>query len=499
MKIQQFLDHHGLAENPFSQEDASSDHVFRRHLVAATHHPAWDKIYGNAENPATAVVFGEQGAGKTALRLQIGEATTKHNAAHPDARTFVVSYDDFNPFLDQLASRLPKRKQKSDTALGAVKLSDHMDAILSLSTTQLMALLEDDHIDAANAVERIDGNKRSQLTKPQRRDILLLAAAYDRSHETGPTERWNHLRKRLGYNNILTKWDWALGIVWLVVALFIGVKASVQWEDLIVWWYPLVALAGFVPWVVRRVKAFLTARKVHKFVRVVNRPISAVKSMLLGIPSKDLIGQPLPTTSMTDPRYELFDKLLNVLNTLGYSRMLVLVDRVDEPHLVNGNPERMRDLLWPMFDNKFLKMPDVAFKMLLPAAVKYYLDRQETEFYQRSRLDKQNLVPALDWTGEALYDISNDRLRACVSDGKQPPAIDDFFDDDVSRDLLVDTFTQLRVPRHLFKFYYRLLVDHCGKFTEADPQYRISKETLQSSFALFRRDLDAYDRGAGTG
>lgn len=499
MKIQQFLEHHGLAENPFSQEDASSDHVFRQHLVAATHHPAWDKIYGSAENPATAVVFGEQGAGKTALRLQIMDATTKHNAAHPDSRTFVVSYDDFNPFLDQLAGRLPKRKQKSDAALSEVKLSDHMDAILSLSITRLIELLENDHIDTRNAVERIDANKRSQLTKPQRRDILLLAAAYDRSHETGPVERWNDLRKRLGYSNLLTKWDWALAVVWFLAAVFIGFKSAEKWQDLVTWWFPLVALAGFLPWAFRRCKAHLAARKIHRYVRVVNRPVSAVKSMLLGIPSKDLIGQPLPTTEMTDPRYELFDKLLRVLDTLGYGRMLVLVDRVDEPHLVNGNPERMRDLLWPMFDNKFLKMPDVAFKMLLPAAVKYYLDRQETEFYQRSRLDKQNLVPGLDWTGEALYDISNDRLRACVSDGKTAPKIDDFFTDEVTRDQLVDTFTQLRVPRHLFKFYYRLLVDHCGKFTESDPQYKISKETLQSAFALFRRDLDAYDRGAGTG
>lgn len=499
MKIQQFLEHHGLDENPFSQEDATSDHVFRQHLIAATRHPAWDKIYGSPDNPATAVVFGEQGAGKTALRMQIVEATTKQNASHADARTYVVSYDDFNPFLDQLASRLPRRKQKPDAALGEVKLSDHMDAILSLSITRLMELLEDDHIDAANAIDRIDADKRSKLTKAQRRDLLLIAAAYDRSHETGPLERWNTFRKRLGYNNLLTWWPLAFGFVFLLAAVSIGFASVDDWRSLVRWWTPFLALAGFLPWAVFQLRAWFTARRIHKHIRVIDRPVSAIKSMLLGIPKKDLVGQPLPTTTMTDPRYEMFDKLLSALRTLGYERMLVLVDRVDEPHLVNGNPERMRDLLWPMFDNKFLKMPDVAFKMLLPAAVKYYLDRQETEFYQRSRLDKQNLIPALDWTGQALYDISNDRLTACVADGKTAPKIDDFFAEDVTPDFLVDTFTQLRVPRHLFKFYYRLLVDHCGKFTESAPQYQISKETLQSSFALFRRDLDAYDRGAGTG
>jgi len=31
----------------------------------------------------------------------------------------------------------------------------------------------------------------------------------------------------------------------------------------------------------------------------------------------------------------------------------VLVDRVDEPHLINGSAELMKSLVWPMLDNKF--------------------------------------------------------------------------------------------------------------------------------------------------
>ena len=79
--------------------------------------------------------------------------------------------------------------------------------------------------------------------------------------------------------------------------------------------------------------------------------------------------------------------------------------------MVNGSPERMRDLLWPMFDNKFLKHPGIGFKLLLPAEVVYYLNREEKEFYERSRLDKQNLISSLDWTGESLYDVANHRWR----------------------------------------------------------------------------------------
>ena len=68
MKIQQFLSHHEIGENPFGQEDAQSDHVFKRYcLDGGTHHPSWDKILGDPDSPSTSVVFGEKGAGKTAL------------------------------------------------------------------------------------------------------------------------------------------------------------------------------------------------------------------------------------------------------------------------------------------------------------------------------------------------------------------------------------------------------------------------------------------------
>ena len=287
-------------------------------------------------------------------------------------------------------------------------------------------------------------------------------------------------------------------MLWTAAVLFVTYNKVADWRDALVWWFPLVLLVGWLPLAWRRGRLWWRAGKVAKNVRVLERPRTALKRMLVRFKDKDLVGQPLPTSDSTDPRYELFHKLQSILATLGFGNILVLVDRVDEPHLVNGNAERIRDLIWPMLDNKFLKMPDLAFKMLLPAAVTYYIDRQDSEFYQRSRLDKQNMVPSLDWTGESLFDVTNDRLRACAAEGKHP-GIEDIFEPSVNRPELIGLFGQLRVPRHLFKFLYRLIVEHCGKYTESDPEYRISRETLQSQFAVFKRDLDSYDRGTGTG
>jgi hypothetical protein len=159
----------------------------------------------------------------------------------------------------------------------------------------------------------------------------------------------------------------------------------------------------------------------------------------------------------------------------------------------------MRDLLWSMFDNKFLKHPGIGFKMLLPAEVVFFLNREEKQFYERSRLDKQNLIPSLEWTGESLYDIANDRLRACAKTPEQTPAIEELFEDSIGQKELIDVFFRLRVPRHLFKFLYRLIVDHCNRHTDQNPSWQISSDTLQATLALYLRDLDAFDRGLGTG
>src|SRR5947209_18834601 len=99
MKIDQFLKHHGIAGNPFSEEDAQTDTVFKRGCLQTIHHPAWDKFFGSPADPSTALVFGEKGSGKTALRLQVTSELDDYNKAHPEARAFVISYDDFNPFL----------------------------------------------------------------------------------------------------------------------------------------------------------------------------------------------------------------------------------------------------------------------------------------------------------------------------------------------------------------------------------------------------------------
>ena len=502
MKVQQLLEHHGIAENPFGQEDAQVDHVFKQYCLEATHHPAWDKIYGNPANPSTAVVFGEKGSGKTALRLQISGELKKFNREHLQQRAFIVEYDDFNPFLDCFRERLHGRKRKPERALAQWRLWDHMDAILKLGVTRLVEniLNETDNPSAATSKEcsTVSPEQLGKLSKMQKRDLLLLAAFYDHTFDQPAKQRWQALRRKLKFRAWWSQWDLAAGV--MLTPLTIGLRWYLtNFKELFVWWIPVLLLAGWAPWLWRQASLMLKAWRVSRQIRVFDHLPNSLRQILSKFDRQQIAGQPIPSKDRSDDRYELLLKFQNLLKTLGFTSMVVLVDRVDEPHLVNGSPERMRDLLWPMFDNKFLKHPDIGFKLLLPIEVVYYLDREKKEFYERSRLDKQNLITSLEWSGETLYDVANERMRACAVSTERTPGIVALFDDSVDADQLVPIFFRLRVPRHLFKFLYRLLVDHCNKYTDENPQWTISNETLQSTYAVFMRDLDAFDRGHGTG
>ncbi len=419
MRTQQFLEHHGIACNPFAEEDAQTDPVFKEHCIDSTYHPTWDKIYGNPAEPATSIVFGEKGAGKTAMRLQIVRHLAAYNQAHPQHRVFVIEYDDFNPFLDRFRDRLSSRRQRSDRALAEWKLWDHMDAILSLGVTGLVDRILEVKQPADTAAADAGPIDVKPLDRHQARDLLLLAACYDQSSAETTKGRWHRLRRKLRFHTIRAHFD--LAGAWLGTAAVLGLIAWLgKWDWLSTPWPYLVIAAAWLPWIWRCWKRFWQARAITRNVRVGNRVTRPLRQVLMHFTGGEFTGQPLPTKQRTDDRYELLSKFQGILQTLGFDGIVVLVDRVDEPHMINGSVEQMRALLWPMLDNKFLKHPGVGFKLLLPIELSQYIDREDRDFYQRARLDKQNMIPSLEWTGEALYDVALARLKACACPGPIP-------------------------------------------------------------------------------
>lgn len=501
MRVQQFLEHHGISRNPFAEEDAQTDPVFKDHCIESTYHPAWDKVYGDPREPATSIVFGEKGSGKTAMRLQIARHIESFNEEHPEQRLFVIHYDDFNPFLDRFRAHTTRRHKRAEKVLHQWRLWDHMDCILSLGVTGLVDCVVNNSPGRSIDAD-LTASDLSKLDRHQARDLLLLASYYDVSTAGTFRGRWDTLRKAMGFHTWRSQWDLALGVAWSLAVLIFA--CSLIYRDAKAWLQPnwifillLAAIAGWAPRWWRMFKAWLQAGSILKWVRTGNRDHGALRQALQQFNKAEVAGQPQPNKDSTDDRYELLLKFQAILESLGYSGIIVLVDRVDEPHLINGQAELMQMFLWPMLDNKFLKHPGIGMKLMLPIELTRFIEREDRQFYQRARLDKQNVISNFEWTGEALYDVANARIKACAKG--QAPMLRDLIDESVSNQRLIDALRSLRVPRHLFKFLYRLVVTHCNSHTDSEPVWKIPAGAFESALALSIRDQDAFDRGLGAG
>ncbi len=305
------------------------------------------------------------------------------------------------------------------------------------------------------------------------------------------------LRRKLAFSTWRSKWDIALGIF-----VSVAVAAVVLWHNHWRWfggpWPWLAIAAGWAPRLWRLVKWQWKAWRIARNVRVLDRAVNPLRQALMKFSGDGLSGQPLPAAQRSDDRYELLGKLQGVLRAMRIDGIVVLVDRVDEPYLINGSTELMQAFVWPMLDNKFLRHPGMGVKLLLPIELERGLDRQDQDFHQRARLDKQNLIRSLEWTGQSLFDLANARLKACAADGRGP-AMAELFEPIVDERRLKDAFATLRVPRHLFKFMYRLFTAHCNAHGDEQPVWEISSGTFESVLALYQRDQAAFERGVGAG
>jgi hypothetical protein len=501
MNIQSFLEHHGIIRNPFAEEDAQTDQVFKEHCISSAYHPIWDKVYGDPKEPSTSIIFGPKGSGKTAMRLQIDQHLSRYNDQHPNERLFVIRYDDFNPFLDHFCERMSRRTtRRPDKVLDAWRLWDHMDAILCLGVTDLVdRILGSRPRKPGETVpaSAVDGFDRSSA-----RDLLLLSACYDQSTASSFTDRWNQLRKRLRFGNLQVKWSLVLAILAAIFSVLLvawlmlrsggvdeaGVPVRASAKTL--WLIPILTLLGSLPWLIKTAKCQLAAMGIHRHMRVGKRETSSLRKVLQQFPSKELASQPLPRHDRTDDRYEMLNKFQLILQRLGFSGIVVLMDRVDEPHMTGGKSELMQRFVWPILDNKLLKHPGIGFKIMLPQELHRDIERETREFHERARLDKQNVIPAFQWTGESLYDLARARMIACAADGRTPEP-KDLFAPEVSYERLLSAFQSLRVPRHLFRLLYRVLVDHCNRHTDAQPVYKIKAETFESTLAVYSREIES--------
>ncbi len=525
MNLTQFLDHWKIVENPFRGEEARQDPVFLRLEAASqsgaagnakaadlpaapapgvTAHSDFEKIAGDFAQPSTAMVFGEKGSGKTAIRLQLADRLAAYNAQHPTERCLWISYDDLNPILARFCDRAKVEKKPNITeTLGKLRLVDHIDAMLTLAVPALVdAFLKENTVRTAvpPVVIALPDEPRKlikKMDKQLRLDFLALQVAYDRPDiATGAEIRTRRFRRALRIVPPIGS------LVWQILALLGWIPAAavayyswthgklnldptqIMHSDSILWTIAgllaIYLLVLFKNSVWDRLRYITLGHRLRKQIRVSVRSDSSYGRSLRVIPQRLVDSSILPMTNSDEPRYAMLERLRRVLKHLNYASAVVVLDRVDEPTLIAGDPDRMKAVVWPMMHNKFLQQPGLAIKMLLPIELRHALFRESAAFFQEARLDKQNLIERLSWTGSMLYDLCNARLQACRAAGAQPIALIDLFSDDVTKQDLIDALDQMHQPRDAFKMMYQCFVDHCASVTSDQAQWRIPRVMLET-------------------
>jgi len=509
MQVDTFLAHHGIRENPFAAEEARLDPIFSRLPRDQAAHPELPKVLGRIDKPATSIVFGEKGTGKTALRLHIAHLIDTHNADTPHQRVACVAYDDLNPVLDRL---LRHQRQDRDRLLKQFRLEDHQDAILAASVTKLVdAFLDEGQPTPANPPIRLPDEDRRKLRKrlgpAGRRDLLVLAALYDAPPGGASTARLGKLRKAVrSPASLLLPFMYVAAALLGLAAAVLGVATFFIAPDDRPWWLiPALglsiagALAAGGWWAFRQIKCWWLARQVARETPAVERQAGTLRRGLLTFSASELAAEPLPTPTASrdvasDARYQLTRRLIELLQRLDHVGLTVLIDRLDEPTLIAGEPDRMKAVIWPLFDNKFLKQDGLGLKLLLPIELRFMLNKEDPDFFQRARLDKQSLIDRLSWSGTTLYDLCARRLAACAETGRDV-SLTDLFAEDVERQLIIDALDQMQQPRDAFKFLYRTIREHCRLVPEEAPQFKIARLTLESVRKDEARRVEEFFRG----
>ncbi|MEZ6242363.1 MAG: hypothetical protein R3B57_04905 [Phycisphaerales bacterium] len=498
MNIAAFFEHWNIAENPFRGEEARDDAVFARMCLGradsgVSAHTDFEKILGDPSRPATSIVFGEKGSGKTAIRMQIASRLAAHNKANPSAMTLLLPYDDLNGVLDTLHARFRAADGKRwsvDDTLSRLRLVDHLDAILAIGVGRIVgAIIGGAPASVIEEVGPSPAKSARRMSPGLRRDLLVLAGLYDLADENAV--RLARLRRVLRLpppaSNvvwiILLAIGWApavaLGLWWLLARPPAGLGSQAL---LIACGVALVVYVGLLlkrlvwdRWTLGRL-----ASKLARQLRALPRQTSAYAASLARLSPAERRRAARVLAGSDEQRYELLARLLRVAGVFGYSGALVVLDRVDEPTLISGDADRMKAVVWPLLSNKFLQLEDVGVKMLLPIELRYALFRESSAFFQEARLDKQNLVERLTWTGPMLYDLCNARLGACLAPEAGEVSLLELFSEDVTRQDLVDALDQMRQPRDAFKFLYKCVSEHCSNVTSDQSEWRIPRLVLES-------------------
>ena len=432
MEIKEWLQVWQFEHNPFVTFDADRDPFLQVSMVENT---SLRSVLLHIEKPTPYVIFAIRGAGKSAMRID----TERYLNDYRD-QVLVISYAEFNELLAEVSRprSLPFEYAAEKSALARfftrkkeiplprdsrINLDDHLDYILKLGIEELWKTISD------TPKEDLLRDNREIAEK-----FILLTALYFTPNDL--SSKVATLRRLMEISGYAKKGGFFL-----------------------------------------KKQAKFIAGEIYKHIRGVPVSLEGTVKIIqeIGIGLFEFHG--IPRT--TENRFTLLKSFMDLVRYFGLSGVYLLVDRVDEPTSIKGDPEKMRELVTPILDDQLFQIDHLGIILFLP------YELHDLKKYYRS--DRIKTISSIQWSPDNMIRLIEKRMNVGRKPGSPPIHLADIFEEE--GESKANFIVRQLTPRNAFRLLSIILEEHCQTVIYG---VKISTEVYESAAQLYLIEKEGY-------
>lgn len=431
MEMREWLHAWQFEHNPFIIFDADRDPYLQDAMVENT---SLRSILQHIEKPSPYVIFGIRGAGKSSMRIHAEQYLNQFKD-----KVLVISYAEFNELLsEKLKTRRIPRDYSPELSRSS-RFFGRKDEVLSRDIEMTL----DDHLDY----------------------ILKLAIEnlYSYIIETGKEEM------------LRDEQEYAEKFILLMTLYFAPNDFSKKLSTI----RNLIRLSGY-----KKRGGFFSTKQAKQLAGEIYTHINGVPVSLentfkmikeIGVGLFDFHGVP----SSTENRFTLLKYFMELVQYFGLSGVYLLVDRVDEPTSIKGDPERMRALVTPLLNDQLFQINHLGIILFLP------YELHDLKKYYRS--DRIKTISSINWSPDNMIRLIEKRMNAARLADSQPIRLTDIFQEEGEKK--VQFIVRQLTPRNAFRLLSIIIEQHCEMIDYAT---KISTEVYESAVRKYLMEKEGY-------
>ncbi|CAL1241167.1 hypothetical protein [Candidatus Methylocalor cossyra] len=432
MEIQEWLQVWQFEHNPFVIFDADRDPYLQAAMVENT---SLRSVLLHLEKPSPYVIFAIRGAGKSSMRID----TERYLRQYRD-KVLVLEYVEFNELLSETYKirRLPLeyaadrsilgrlfRRKKEETLVreSKITLDDHIDYILKLGIEELYGYIRE-----ANKEEMLRDNREIA-----EKFILLTALYYSPNDLSSKVTTLRRLMEFAGYKRRSS---------------FFSKK-----------------------------QAKILAGEMYRYIRGVPVSLEGTFKIIQEIGPGLFEFHGIPRT--TENRFTLLKNFMELVRYFGLSGVYLLVDRVDEPTSIKGDPEKMRELVTPILDDQLFQIDHLGIILFLP------YELHDLKKYYRS--DRIKTISSISWSPDNMIRLIEKRMNVARKPGSPPLQLAELFEED--GESKAQFIVRQLTPRNAFRLLSIIIEEHCQTVIYG---VKISTEVYEAAVQRYLIEKEGY-------